>query len=110
MKKKLSLSQLVHQKPGLFTAAFLPTVLSTAAGLKMAPSLWLYFLFSLGGAYLVTVSLLRALISGAIEDHWGRMEKAWHPIRFWIQIWVWIALLVCSAAFPVAASLVLRHP
>lgn len=108
--KKPSLSQLIRQKPGLFTAAYLPTVLSTAAGFKLVPDLWLYFLVSLGGALLVTLSLLRALVAGAIDDRWGKMEKSEHPVRFWLQVWVWIAMLVCSAAFPVAASLVLlRH-
>jgi hypothetical protein len=102
---KLRTSELIKQRPFLFWGTFAPPTLATVAGIRMVPDFWLYFLGSLVGIYFLSVNVVKAYALGAIVDRWGILLRAEHPVRYWIQVGTWIAMLVSAFFFPIAVIL-----
>ena len=100
---------LIWKKPRQFWRVFpAPFISAIAAWVIDAPH-WFYYAVSLVCAFVVLLSLIESLASGRIDDNWGRIEKREHPVRFWIQIWLWIATLLCATAFPLTFALLQGH-
>jgi len=99
----------VWKKPRPFWSIF-PAPLATvvAASVIDSPHGW-YYAASLICGFVVLLSLIESLTSGRIDDNWGRIEKKDHPVRFWIQIYLWIATFACATAFPLTFALLQGH-
>jgi MFS family permease len=106
---KLPPIQVTWKQPRLFWGIFLAPLASTIASCILDPVRWFYYGVALGCAFYVLLSLVQSLTTGRIEDRWGRLEKKDHPARYWIQIAVWIAMLLCATAFPLAIVLQLKR-
>jgi hypothetical protein len=100
--------QLTKRKP-LFWSIFSVPLASTITSCLLDPWHWYYYVAALGCAYFALLAIMRSLTSGCIEDRWGRLEKKDHPMRFWIQVCVWVAMLLCATAFPLAIILSLKR-
>lgn len=105
---KLASTQLVWKKPLAFWSAFSLPLASTVAGCLLDTPHWYYFVFSLACAFIVSLTLVASLLTGQIEDRLGSLSKAEQPTRYWIQVAVWIGMLLCAAAFPLAIALSVR--
>ena len=105
---KLPPVQLTKGK-SLFWSIFTAPFASTLTACLLDPWHWYYYVAALGSAYFVLVAIIRSLTTGCIEDRWGRLEKKDHATRYWIQVGVWIAMLICATAFPLAIVLQLKR-
>lgn len=108
-RMKLPSIQVIWKQPRFFWSIFLAPLASTIAASVLDPVRWFYFVTALACAFFVLLAIVQSLTTGRIEDHWGRLEKKYHPTRFWIQIVVWIAMLLCATAFPLVIVLQLKR-
>jgi hypothetical protein len=100
---------LAWKKPRPFWSLFAAPLASATAAVALDPSHFGYYLVSLLCAFFVLLSLIESFASGRIEDSWGRIEKSEHPIRFWLQIGLWIATWLCATVFPLTFCLTSVH-
>jgi hypothetical protein len=101
---------LVWKKPRLFWSLFPAPLVSTIAACVIDSLHWWYYVASLLCAFFVLLSEIESLASGRIEDNWGRIEKKDHPIRYWLQIGIWLATWLCAMAFPLTFALLQGQP
>lgn len=106
---KLPPIQVIWKQPRPFWGIFPAPLASTIVASILDPVRWFYYVAALGCALFVLLALVHSLTSGRIEDRWGKLEKKDHPTRYWLQIAVWIALLLCATAFPLAIVLQLNR-
>jgi hypothetical protein len=93
------------KKPRQFWPFFTVIFASTAAGCAIDPPHRYYYLASLFGAFFVLLDVIESLASARIADNWGRIERKDHPIRYWLQIGIWLALLLAATITPLAYAL-----
>ena len=106
---KLPPIQVIWKQPRFFWSIFPAPLASTIAASILDPIRWFYYMAALGCALFVLLAIVQSLTTGQIEDNWGRLEKKHHPTRFWIQVAVWFAMLLCATAFPLIIVLQLKH-
>jgi hypothetical protein len=99
---------LTWKKPLPFWSLFAFPLASTIAAFAVDAAYGFYFVISLVCAFFVLLSLIESLASGWIESNWGRLEKKTQPVRYWLQIGIWVAMFVCATAFPI--TIALRQP
>ena len=80
-----------------------------SAAFMVGSAYGLYYVISLGCAFFVLLSLMESLSAGCIESNWGRLEKKAHPVRYWLQIAIWVAMFICATAFPITIALQQSH-
>jgi hypothetical protein len=100
---------LVWKKPLPFWGLFVFPLASTIVACIVAPAFSLYYVISLGCAFFVLLSLIASVASGCIESNWGRLPKATQPVRYWLQIAIWVAMAICATAFPITIALQQAH-
>lgn len=91
----------IWKKPRAFWSVFAAPLLSTFAGCLIDPPHWFSYAATLSCSFIVTLTIVESLSTQRIEDNWGRLEKKDHPRRYWIQVSIWIAMLICATAFPI---------
>ncbi|MBK9991653.1 MAG: hypothetical protein IPP19_13200 [Verrucomicrobia bacterium] len=106
---KLPPIQVIWKQPRFFWSIFPAPLASSVVASILDTARWLYYIAALGCALFVLLSIVQSLTTGRIEDHWGHLEKKYHPTRFWIQVAVWTAILLCATAFPLTISLQLKR-
>lgn len=106
---KLPPIQVIWKQPRFFWGIFPAPLATSIVASILDPDRSFYYLAALGCAFFVLLSIVQSLTTGRIEDHWGHLEKKYHPTRFWIQVAVWIAILLCATTFPLVIVLQLKH-
>ena len=100
---------LTWKKPLPFWSLFAFPLASTIAASRVVPAYGLYYVISLGCAFFVLLALIESLSTGCIESNWGRLEKKTQPVRYWLQIGIWVAMYICATAFPITIALQQPH-
>jgi hypothetical protein len=100
---------LTWKKPLLFWGLFALPLASMIAAFRIEPAYGLYYLISLACAFFVLLSLMESFASGWIESNWGRLDKKTQPVRYWLQIGIWVGMYICATAFPITIALQQPH-